>query len=42
MKKSKYSDSQILAILKQAENGVPGLEIHGTPRRIYVYVFPGP
>ena len=23
MKKSKYSDSQIMAILKQAENGVP-------------------
>ena len=23
MKKSKYSDAQIIAILKQAENGVP-------------------
>ncbi len=23
MKKSKYSDAQIMAILKQAENGVP-------------------
>lgn len=27
MKKSKYSDSQILAILKQAENGVPVPEL---------------
>mgnify|MGYP003638151132 CR=1 FL=1 len=25
MKKSRFSDSQILAILKQAENGVPGM-----------------
>ncbi|MDT0619972.1 transposase, partial [Salinisphaera sp. P385] len=27
MKKSRYSDSQILAILKQAENGVPVPEL---------------
>ena len=27
MKKSRYSDSQILAILKQAENGVPVSEL---------------
>ena len=27
MKKSRYSDSQILAILKQAENGVPMPEL---------------
>lgn len=27
MKKSRYSDSQILAILKQAENGIPVQEL---------------
>ncbi len=27
MKKSRYSDSQILSILKQAENGVPVAEL---------------
>ena len=27
MKKSRFSDSQILSILKQAENGVPGPEL---------------
>ncbi len=27
MKKSRYSDSQILSILKQAENGVPVTEL---------------
>jgi putative transposase len=27
MKKSRYSDSQILSILKQAENGVPVVEL---------------
>jgi len=34
MKKSRFSDSQIMAILKQAENGVPVPELcreHGTP-----------
>jgi len=29
MKKAHFSDSQILAILKQAENGVPTPELHG-------------
>ena len=35
MKKSRFSDSQILAILKQAENGVPVPELcreHGMSR----------
>jgi putative transposase len=29
MKRSRYSDSQILAILKQAESGVPVPELAG-------------
>ena len=28
MKKSKYSDAQIMAILKQAENGVPVADLY--------------
>ena len=41
MKKSKYTDSQILAILKQAEAGAPVPELcreHGR-KCIYLFVF---
>ena len=41
MKKSKYSDAQIMAILKQAENGVPVSDLcreHGmSSASFYIY-----
>ena len=38
MRKSRYSDNQILRILKQAENGVPVLELcreHGMSSALF-------
>lgn len=35
MKKSKYSDAQIMAILKQAENGVPVADLYRKHRRAF-------
>lgn len=44
MKKSRFSDSQILSILKQAENGVPVPELcreHGMSNAtFYIYGLP--
>lgn len=42
MKKSRFTDSQILAILKQAENGIPVTELcrqHGMSSAVSVYGF---